>query len=266
MRTAMYIPILSKGDIYNKLSYFSASQINVISGCKFKWAAKYLYNLPAKYKKSQMLDIGNFFHDEAKFASVEGKENRFNPGAMLDRMVKAVEETKDLTRDHFANIIGLYLKTYGALQFNNENTEINISGKIPNIGLKCIGYIDHIKNYDNEKCIIDLKIKGTVNKDTNKEYAYTFDEMIQQGLYSYMTKIPQTYLYIINIKKRNKNEKVDFIKIPKYFSEQEYRQVFDQVRMQVAEMMSGNYPPNRKYSWCQYNMCEYWNPCHEIWG
>ena len=67
------IPVLSLQDIRLKLDHYSASQLTKVMSCKAQWAFKYVYDKKGIFKVGQNLQIGNFFHDSAKYASVEGR-------------------------------------------------------------------------------------------------------------------------------------------------------------------------------------------------
>ena len=265
-----YIPVLKPYDLNQRIDHFSASQINMM-GCKFKWACRYLYNARSYRKKSQMLDMGRFLHEAARLASIDGKDKIFDRDALIKQMQEQVDDTKSLTKEEYPQVVDVFLQAYGDLDLNNENTEVPTGGQIDGIRIPCTGFIDHIlteKKEDGteEKTIIDLKIKGYLAKDQDGNVTYSDNERLQQGLYSYFTGIPRTKLYIVNINRRRKNGKFNFIVAEKVYTQQELDVVLEIARMAVREMYSGVYPPNRNLAFCNFDMCEYWFECHELWG
>ena len=254
----MYLPNLTWKDLDKCIGHVSASQINTILACKFKWASQYVYKLPSRPKKGQMLGIGIFLHDWAKKVSL-GNAN-FDKQAMLEGLSK-VEDSKLLPKDWYGHIIDIFISNYGQYNFTNENTEVYFSKKLPGVDANIIGFVDHIT--DNK--IIDLKIKGSLEK-INGSLSFTMNEYVQQGLYSYFMGIPDTELDILYINRRKKEKEIEFFKIPKRFEEVDYQRINLIVKSAIKDMYSLNYPPNRLFKWCSSNMCEYWDTCHEIWG
>ena len=265
-KNQMHIPKLSIYDIRRKIRHVSPSQMNMVTSCKFKWACRYLYDMQPRVKKSQMLNIGIFFHDIAKRASFYGKEYAFDRNKIIEEMDLTIEDSKTFTKAEYPLAVDKFLEAYGGLDIKNENTEVPVSGFIDGINTECIGFIDHIAKIDGEERIIDLKIKSHLNKDFDGNPVFSDNERLQQGIYSYFTKIPIAYLYIINIGRTRKNDKVKFLKAKKVFDQKEMDTVIELAKMAVEEMYSGNYTPNRNSAWCNYNMCEYWDQCHEVWG
>lgn len=265
-----YIPVLKTYELNQRIDHFSASQINMM-GCKFKWACRYLYNAKSFRKKSQMLGIGCFLHDAAKMASVDGKNKVFNRDTLIKGMQDKVDETKSLTKEDYPAVIDTFLEAYGDLDLDNDNTEVPTGGYIEGIKIPCTGFIDHIlvekdeKGID-EKIIIDLKTKSYLQKDSDGNVMFSDNERLQQGLYSYFMKIPKVQLYIVNINRRKKKDKVKFIKVEKIFDEVETNKILEIAKMAIGEMFSGAYPPNRNLAFCNSDMCEYWWECHELWG
>jgi len=260
-----YIPQYSRQELIAKIKHWSPSQINIL-GCKFKWACRYLYKAPSFRKMGQNLAIGIYLHDKAKQASVEGKDKAFNRSEMIQYMLENIEESKTLSKEVYPEIVDMYLATYAKYDFNNENTEIPVAGAFPNMKLKCNGFVDHIHTRDDgSKVILDLKIKGSINKSGDK-LLYTESEYLQLGTYSYFANIRDTELNILQINRRKKYGKVMFHKVPFHFRDKDYHKVIELVRLGLHEMFSGIYPPNRLFAYCNSFMCEYWNHCHETWG
>jgi len=234
-----YLPEVTGEEIRYKLNHFSASQISMIMGCKFKWACRYIYGIRGYRKPGQNLQIGCFLHDTAKAAAIEGKKE-FNKDIMLLRMKEKCQETKSLPADYYPKIIDTFLQAYGNLSLNNANTEVYIVGQPEKLGskIRCEGYIDHIKtNDDGSRRIVDLKIKGTLEKDQDKNVIYSMSEVIQQGLYSYITGIRDTSLYIVHINKRTKNKDCTFIEVQKTFTDNDLNRVLNICNMYVYESL-----------------------------
>jgi hypothetical protein len=253
--------------ITSKLRHFSASQVNTISSCPFKWACRYVFDIPKEEKpEGQNLQLGKALHKCAQDNSlVEGEVTK---EAVLNGL-KDVMESNGFDKSNHSALADLYLEKYCKdKDFNTSSTEFKIYGAVPGVSLPCLGYVD----YMDDDTIYDLKIKSVLNK-VEGEVVPTLSEFVQQGLYAHFNRKPDgtfksTKLCIFHIKKGTKTRDPVFtyIEAPKMYSAIDMERVFQLTRLAVYHMYSGVYPPNRNYMWCKFNMCDYWDYCHTVWG
>jgi len=245
--------------------YVSPSQINSFSGCSMKWA--YGYDIdPSTITKDVLginpnLSLGNCLHDYAKEFSITQDLQMKDVDFLTKRIERCVKVDKKIDVTQFKIIAETFLKHYlDAYIFNTGNTEIAINGFIGKI--KIFGYVDKV--LDDE--IVDLKIKGTLQKDKDCVIIMNYDEFVQLGLYCIFTGRKKASLNIVHVNRRKKSDFISFHKVSRCYTEKDFSLIQARAKVMWALMKQKVYYPNRNYIFCSPKFCNFWTQCHKDFG